>query len=51
MVLGLVLVALVVAAALFEPWRIFTDSTVDEAAPTSATASDPATTSTPVEQR
>ena len=33
-VLGLVLVALVVAAALFEPWRIFTDSTVDEAAPT-----------------
>ena len=30
------LVGLVVGAALFEPWRLFTDSTVDEAAPTSS---------------
>jgi len=48
-VVGLVVIALAVAAALFEPWRIFTDSTVDEAAPTSATASDPATLDAPVE--
>ena len=33
--LGLVLVALLAGAALFEPWRLFTDSTVDEAVPTS----------------
>jgi hypothetical protein len=38
LVLGLVVVALVVGAALFEPWRLFTSSTVDEAAPTSGTS-------------
>jgi hypothetical protein len=36
LVLGVVLVAVVVGAALFQPWRLFTDSTVDEAAPSSA---------------
>ncbi len=39
------LVGLVVGAALFEPWRLFTDSTVDEAAPTSAV--EPAPSGTP----
>lgn len=43
-VLGLVLVAVVVGAALFQPWRLFTDSTVDEAAPSSATAPSPSAT-------
>jgi hypothetical protein len=46
--LGLVLVGVVVGAALFQPWRLFTDSTVDEAAPTSgATPSSSATTDVP----
>jgi hypothetical protein len=40
------MVALVVGAALFEPWRLFTSSTVDEAVPTSAppTATPPSPT-------
>lgn len=37
--LGVVLVAVVVVAGLFEPWRLFTNSTVDEAPPTSAPGS------------
>lgn len=38
--LGVALVAAIVGAVLFEPWRLFTDSTVDEPAPTSAVAED-----------
>lgn len=40
-VVPVVVVALAVGAALFEPWRLFTDSTVDEAPPTSAAPVDP----------
>ena len=41
-ILVLLLVAgLAVGAALFEPWRLFTDSTVDEAVPTSSATPDP----------
>jgi hypothetical protein len=43
-VLGLVLVVIVVGAALFQPWRLFTNSTVDEAAPTSGTTPSSAVT-------
>ena len=39
---GLVLAALLAASLWFEPWRLFTDSTVDEAPPTSAPAGDTA---------
>ncbi len=50
LVLGLVLVAVVIGAALFQPWRLFTDSTVDEAAPTSSlTPSASPTTEVPTE--
>jgi hypothetical protein len=34
--LGVVVVAVVLALAAFEPWRLFTSSEIDEAAPTSA---------------
>jgi hypothetical protein len=50
-VLGLVLVAVVVGAALFQPWRLFTNSTVDEAAPSSTLSQTPvATADRPVDE-
>lgn len=45
--LALVLLALVAGAVWFEPWRLFTDSTVDEAVPTSAVAPEPVASSSP----
>ena len=39
--------ALVAGLALFEPWRLFTDSTVDETAPTSSPTSAPADSDPP----